>query len=146
MTEASAQPGTSSERRPTELHIGGLHFTASFRGAGATLRVYGPAGGRQTELLRFDDFIDEPHYHVPADGPQIQFDRDGLGAPLDSFVAQIRDNLGEMLATGGFTEALAVVDLRAVADNADQIDKMMRDCVPAGYGREPGVGLRKVDA
>lgn len=146
MTDASSQAGTTSERRPTEVHIGGLHFTASFRGAGATLRVYGPAGGRQTELLRFDDFIDEPHYHVPADGPQIQFDRDALGAPLDWFVEQIRDHLGEILATAGFTDALAVVDLRAVADNAESIKKAMLDCVPAGYVREPGVGLRQVDA
>jgi hypothetical protein len=126
-----------------ELDVGGLHFTASFRGAGATLRVYGPAGGSRKELLRFDDFVDAPHYHVPADDPPISFDEAQLGEPLAWFVAQIRDHLGEMLTTAGFRELLPVVDLRAVADNADQIRNMMVDCVPAGYVRGPGVGLRR---
>ena len=43
MTDAGPQPRTSSGGREMELDVGGLHFTASFRGAGATLRVYGPA-------------------------------------------------------------------------------------------------------
>jgi hypothetical protein len=146
MTDAGPQPRTSSGGREMELDVGGLLFTASFRGAGATLRVYGPAGGRLTELLRFDDFVNAPHYHVPADDPPISFDVAQLGEPLAWFVAQIRDHLGDMLATAGFGDVLAVVDLRAVADNAEKIRKMMVDCVPAGYVRGPGVGLRRADA
>jgi hypothetical protein len=108
--------------------------------------MYGPVRGRQAELLRFDDFVDGPHYHVPADGPQITFDEAELGEPLAWFVAQIRDNLKEMLTTAGFSDVLAVVDAQAVADNAATIRKMMEDCVPAGYVRNPGVGLRRAPA
>jgi len=146
MTDAGPQPRTSSDGREMDLDVGGLHLTASFRGAGATLRVYGPAGGRLKELLRFDDFVDAPHYHVPADAPPISFDEVKLGEPLAWFVAQIRDHLGEMLTTAGFSDVVAVVDLRAVADSAETIRKMMVDCVPAGYVRAPGLGLRRANA
>jgi hypothetical protein len=128
----------------SEFDLGGLHFAASFRGeAGATLRVDGLVDGRPRELLRFDDFIESPHYHVPSDGPAVMFDRASLGAPLDWFVAQISDHLEELLTTAGFSEVLATVDLKAVTDNAEKIRQAMTDCVPEGYVRVPGVGLQR---
>lgn len=130
----------------SELEAGGLRFTVAFRGPGATLRVFGPVDGSETELLRFDDFIAGPHYHVPAAGDPIEFDRARYGEPLDWFVAQVRDHLGELLAEGGFEDTLAKVDLAAVSDHAEQIRTMMIDCVPEGYARVPGVGLQKVGA
>jgi hypothetical protein len=136
----------SSDRSSAELDVGGLLFTASFRGpAGATLRVFAPVAGEQTELLRFDDFIDGPHYHVPSDAEPIVFDR-ALGEPLDWFVAQLRDHLGQLLTAGGFAELLPSVDLRAVTDSAEMIRKMMVDCVPDGFVRVPGVGLQRATA
>jgi hypothetical protein len=132
--------------RATELDIGGLQFEASFRGAGATLRLFGPIGGQKTELLRFDDFIDQPHYHVPSEGDAIMFDRARLGEPLDWFIAQIRDHLEELLTTAGYAEVLPRVDLTAVTDNAERIRKAMADCVPEGYVRVPGLGLQRIEA
>jgi len=132
--------------RATELDIGGLQFEASFRGAGATLRVFGSVAGQRTELLRFDDFIDEPHYHVPAEGDAIMFDRAILGEPLDWFISQVRDHLDELLTTAGFAEVLPGVDLRAVTDNAEKIRKAMVDCVPDGFVRVPGLGLQRTEA
>jgi hypothetical protein len=107
--------------------------------------VFGPVAGEQTELLRFDDFIDGPHYHVPSDAEPIVFDR-ALGEPLDWFVAQLRDHLGELLTAGGFAELLPSVDLGAVTDSAEMIRKMMVDCVPDGFVRVPGVGLQRATA
>jgi hypothetical protein len=127
----------------TELEAGGLRFTVAFRGPGATLRVFGPVDGSEQELLRFDDFIEGPHYHVPAEGDQIAFDRDQLGDPLDFYVSQVRDHLGELLTQGGFEQTLAGVDVGAVSEQAEEIRRMMIDCVPEGYTRVPGVGLQK---
>ena len=143
MTDSKAQHQNFLDQGPTELEIGGLHFEASFRApAGATLRASGPTAGGQEEMIRLDDFVDAPHYHL-ADGPPIAFDRAALGDPLDWFVTQLRDHLGEMLTSAGFAEVLAVVDLTAVANNADSIRKIMVDCVPAGYVRTPNVGLQR---
>ena len=129
----------------TELAFGGLRFGVAFRGPGATLRVDGEVDGHRRELLRFDDFIDAPHYHVPAEADPIMFDRDALGAPLDWYIDQIRDHLGELLRTGGYESIIDHVDLGEVTANADRIKQAMEDCVPEGYVRRPGIGLQRAD-
>jgi hypothetical protein len=128
------------------LELGGLHFTTSFREVGATLRVEGPVDGSWTELLRFDDFVDGPHYHAPASGDPIAFDRRAYGEPLAWFVAQIRDHLGEWLERSGFGDLLPLIDLDAVRANADRITEAMTTCLPDGFVRVPGVGLQRTDA
>jgi hypothetical protein len=131
----------------TDWDCGGLHFSVSFRApAGATLRVYGDVDGTRTELLRFDDFVESPHYHAPSSGDAVMFDRDALGEPLEWFVAQIRDHLDELLVTAGFANALANVDVAAVSGGAERVRKAMIDCVPDGYVRVPGVGLQVASA
>jgi hypothetical protein len=125
------------------MECGGLRFEASFRApAGATLRVFGDVDGEATELFRFDDFVDAPHYHVPADGPVIPFDREKFGEPLAWYVSQLRDHLAELLTQAGFARLVPAVDYRAVAEHADDITQAMTECVPDGYVRVPGTGLR----
>ena len=125
------------------VECGGLQFEATFRApAGATLRVFADVDGHVTELLRFDDFIEEPHYHVPAAGDPRPFDSAALGEPLSWFMTELRDHLGELLTEAGFGGVLPGVDLDAVTDHAQDIRKAMEACVPDGYVRVPGVGLR----
>jgi hypothetical protein len=129
------------------VDCGGLRFEATFRApAGATLRVIGDVEGEETELLRFDDFIEAPHYHVPASGPAVEFDQAKLGEPLAWYVLQLSDHLTDLLTEAGFTPILANVDPVAVADHAGDIRKAMEACVPDGYVRVPGVGLRRAPA
>ena len=136
---------TDQERQVVEC--GGLSFKASFRApAGATLRVTSEVDGRVTELLRFDDFIDGPHYHVPAAGDPILFDRAALGEPLNWFVSEIRDHLAELLTQAGFARILSNVDLDAISRHSEDIRKAMEACVPDGYLRVPGVGLGRAPA
>ena len=126
---------------------GGLRFEATFRApAGATLRVSGEVDGHMTELLRFDDFIEGPHYHAPAGGDPIPFDQAALGEPLTWFISQVRDHLGELLAEAGYARILSDVDLHAIAEHGEDIRKAMEACVPDGYVRVPGVGLRRSSA
>jgi hypothetical protein len=137
----------SETTAPIEWERGGLRFAASFRGPGATLRVSGRVDGQWQELLRFDDFIDQPHYHVPASADAIMFDRDAQGEPLEFFVVQLRDHLGELLTEAGYADVVADVDLHAVSEDADHIRAAMIDVVPEdGYVRVPGVGLQRVGA
>ncbi len=126
------------------VDCGGLRFEATFRApAGATLRVFGEVDGGTVELLRFDDFIEGPHYHVPAAGDPMPFDQGLQGEPLTWFVSQLRDHLGELLDEAGFARVLSGLDLDAVTEHADDIRKAMEACVPDGYVRERGVGLRR---
>jgi hypothetical protein len=129
------------------LEFGGLRFDVAFRAAaGATLRVDGRVDNEWKELLRFDDFIDKPHYHAPADAEQIDFDRATYGEPLAWYISQIRDHLPELLTDSGFASVVAAIDMDEIARNIDKVDKAMRDCVPEGFERVPGVGLQRVKA
>jgi hypothetical protein len=129
------------------VECGGLQFEATFRApAGATLRVLGEVDGQVTELLRFDDFIEGPHYHVPASGPAILFDQARFGEPLAWFVSQLRDHLTELLTEAGYEQTLAHLDPVAVADHAGDIRTAMEACVPDGYIRVPGAGLSRSSA
>jgi hypothetical protein len=126
------------------VECGGLRFEATFRApAGATLRVFGDVDGDLTELLRFDDFIEGPHYHVPAAGDPRPFDSAALGEALTWYISQLRDHLGELLAEAGFGSVLSGVDVDAVTEHSEDIRRAMEACVPAGYVRVPGVGLRQ---
>jgi len=131
----------------TAWDCGGLHFAVSFSApAGATLRVSGDVDGARTELLRFDDFVDAPHYHAPASGDAVMVDRATVGEPLDFYVVQLRDHLAELLATAGYERLLPAIDVDAVAGCSEQLRKAMIDCVPAGFVRVPGVGLQRAGA
>jgi len=107
--------------------------------------VSGLLAGRWVELLRFDDFVEQPHYHVPAAGDAIMVDTKSDGVALDFYLDQIRGRLGELLERGGFEEIVPTIDLEAVSRNIDQVRQAMIDVVPDGYARVPGVGLRRED-
>jgi hypothetical protein len=135
----------SASSESTTLEFGGLRFNVSFRDVGATLRVDGRVDGAWTEMLRFDDFVDMPHFHAPADGDAIPFDRASFGEPLAWYVAQIRDHLPEWLETAGFSDVLLSVDVEAVSLNAYRLIEAMNTCVPVGFLRVPGIGLQRFE-
>jgi len=85
MAESTAPTFEVSE--PIDVDLGGLRFSATFRApAGATLRVSGSVDGELVEVLRFDDFVAQPHYHVPAAADATMVDPDTDGAPLDVYL------------------------------------------------------------
>ncbi len=129
---------------PREWDAGGLHFSVSFNvPAGATFRLSGPVDGHQRELVRFDDFVDSPHYHAPAEGDQIAFDRTRLGDPLEWLVDQVENHVEELLTAAGFAALLPQLDTAAVAASGEQLRTAMIACVPEGYVRVSGVGLQR---
>lgn len=147
MTEIeSAQATRPISQAPTVLEFGGLRFDVAFRTGGATLRVDGPVNGIWTHMLRFDDFVDAPHFHVPSDAPQTLFDRASLGEPLAWYVAQIKDNLREWIDKAGFSEVLSDIDFETISSNAERLTEAMIACVPEGFVRVPGIGLQRVEA
>jgi hypothetical protein len=146
MADVTSDQSAGSGSKTTQWDAGGLRFTVSFRApVGATLRVSGPVPGAPKALLRFDDFVDSPHYHAPADADSIRLDRAVVGEPLDWFVRQMRDHLEDLLTAAGFAAILPEIDVQAVSGNAEQIRAAMIDCVPDGYLRVPGVGLQLTD-
>ena len=142
MADTTSNPAPHEEASSV-YEFGGLRFDVSFRGRGATLRVLGWFDPQWVEMLRFDDFIEEPHFHAPPD-VQMPFDR-SFGEPLAWFVAQVRDHLAEWLERAGFASLLNAIDIDEISRNAYQLEDAMIACVPEGYVRVPGVGLRRVE-
>jgi hypothetical protein len=95
-------------------------------------------------MLRFDDFVDGPHFHAPAAGPAIEFDR-SLGDPLTWYVAQIRDHLEEWIQRAGFEAVLPSIDVAEISKRAEELTNAMNACIPAGYVRVPGFGLQRLE-
>jgi hypothetical protein len=147
MTEKQPPDGGLRPLSQQEFEFGGLRFDVSFRGnAGATLRVDGKVKGQWKEMLRFDDFVDAPHYHAPADADQINFDRATYGDPLEWYMTQIRDDLPEWLEKSGFADVVPTVDMTEVIANLGKVRDAMDTCVPEGFTRVPGIGLQRVPA
>ncbi len=143
MSDQTTEPGPGV----SAFDCGGLRFEATFRAPqGATLRVFAEVGGERTELLRFDDFVEGPHYHLPGAGPAILFDRDEKGEPLSWIVAELRDDLGGLLTAAGYAGILPAVDVPAITANVGRVRQAMEECVPAGYSRVAGVGLQRTGA
>lgn len=106
-----------SEKKTFE--IGGLSFTVLHRelgekyGAdgGVSIEIYGDVDGEKTQVLRFDCFRKQPHYHMPPSAPgQLSLDPKEVGTGLDWSFDQIREHLPEMIQTAGFTELAKAVD------------------------------------
>jgi hypothetical protein len=144
VAETTTGQEMAEDHPSTVLDIGGLRFDVSLREPGATLRVLGEQGDEWVEMLRFDDFVEQPHYHVPAAGPATMFDR-SLGDPLAWYVAQIRDHLAERLDEAGFQSVLASIDLDEVSQHADEVSEAMTVLVPDGCVRVPGIGLQRLE-
>jgi hypothetical protein len=144
MTDVQPETPTFYRLNPRELEFGGLRFEVYFTGDfGATMRLSGRVDGDWKELLRFDDFVDTPHYHVPADDHQTNYDREN-GDPLEWYIAQIRDHLPDWLTKAGYADVLATIDLGAVSAHVGELRDAMHEVLPDGFTRVPGVGLQRV--
>jgi hypothetical protein len=146
MTDIQPEAQVFHRLNQRELEFGGLRFDVYFTGSfGATMRLSGQVDGDWKELLRFDDFVDMPHYHAPADDHQTNYDREN-GEPLEWYLAQIRDDLPAWLTKSGYGDIIPTIDLAAVSANVGQLRDAMYDCLPDGFVRVPGVGLQRVAA
>lgn len=112
-----------------ELAIGGVKFKVEYRhfggDRGPAVRVYGDVDGREVELLRFDCFEKEPHYHYDPGDQDHRWNLDPLtmGDPTEFSLAQIKTRLKDMIAKAGYETVAARVDQSAVASHIHQIQE-----------------------
>jgi hypothetical protein len=78
---------------------------------GLSLELSGAVAGEPAELLRFDLFRRDPHYHVPASDPaQIDLDPARDGDPLEFALTCLRERLPALLERAKFPELARAVD------------------------------------
>ena len=89
-----------------------------FDDRGVSLHVFAEVGGRRREVLRFDCFEEDPHYHYVCwetrSNEMLHIDPVADGDPLAWALERIRTRLPQMLERAGAGDAAARVDLRRV--------------------------------
>ena len=109
-----------------ELHVDQRNFGSD---GGPSVRVYGEADGENIQLLRFDCFRKDPHYHYDPSGKNDQRSLDKTSVP-DSVawtIEQLGQNLVEMIHTAGYASVAEQVDQAAVAQVLPEVESLMRD-------------------
>ena len=109
-----------------ELHVDQRNFGSD---GGPSVRVYGEADGENIQLLRFDCFRMDPHYHYDPSGKNDQRSLDKTSVP-DSVawtIKQLGHNLVEMIHTAGYASVAEQVDQAAVAQVLPEVESLMRD-------------------
>ena len=108
-----------------ELHVDQRNLGAD---GGPSVRVYGEADGENVQLLRFDCFRKDPHYHYDPSGKNDQRHLDKASVP-DSVawtIEQLGQNLVEMIQTAGYGSVAVRVDQAAVAQVLPEVESLMR--------------------
>jgi len=87
---------------------------------GVSLHVCGEQDGAWRELLRFDCFVEDPHYHYVSwrakANEMIHLDPVADGDPLAWALERLRTRLPQMLARAGAADVAARVDPAALED------------------------------
>jgi len=82
--------------------------------SGVSLHIYGGLGEQAREHLRFDCFVEEPHYHYVGwarkSNEVLQIDPVADGDPLAWALERVRTRLPQMLARAGAADIAAQVD------------------------------------
>ena len=144
MTDFKPAEPLEIRRRDEFFEFGGLRFVVSENDYGANLAVFGDVGKGLVELIRFQDYVDDPHYHAPVGG-WYAFDRAALGEPLAWWITQLRDHLSSWLEESGFADVIPTIDLDEVRANVEALNEAMIECVPDSFARVPGVGIRRIE-
>ena len=108
-----------------ELHVDNRNFGSD---GGPSVRVYGEVDGENVQLLRFDCFRKDPHYHYDPSGKNDQRHLDKASVP-DSVawtIEQLGQNLVEMIHTAGYAGVAEAVDQTAVTQVLPEVESLMR--------------------
>ena len=110
----------------------GLEFRIEHRtfggDGGPALRVFGDVDGKPVQLLRFDCFIKNPHYHYDPSGRNEQhpLDKEEVPDPIAWTIDRLEQNLAEMIRKAGYDDIAEKVDPAAVAAVVPEIEVVMR--------------------
>lgn len=107
-----------------ELHVDRRNLGAD---GGPSVRVYGESDGENVQLLRFDCFRKDPHYHYDPSGKNDQRHLDKADVP-DSVawtLEQLSQNLVEMIRTAGYGSVADRVNQAAVAQVVPEVESLM---------------------
>ena len=114
------------------FQVGGIELHVDNRDigedGGPSVRVYGEVNGENIQLLRFDCFRKDPHYHYDPSGKNDQrsLDKESVPDSVAWTVEQLEQNLVEMIHTAGYASVAEAVDQTAVTQVLSEVESLMR--------------------
>jgi hypothetical protein len=95
---------------------------------GPAVRVFADVDGAAVQVLRFDCFRKDPHYHYDPGGADDKRDLnpEEVPDPISWTLDQLGHHLPEMIREAGYEIAATIVDQVAIADVLPQVESIMR--------------------
>jgi hypothetical protein len=116
----------------------GLRFAVDYRTTrtdrGPSLQVLGDVDGKCVQLLRFDCFEEEPHFHYDPDGKnnRIFLNKTRVSDPIAWSMDYLRGNFASLIRIAGYDRLADRLDETALAAALPGVEKALRDSVPQG--------------
>ena len=121
----------------TKIAAGAVSFAIQYRDnrnaansdQGVSIQVVGDKDGREVELLRFDCFDQNPHYHYGPENhnERIFIDKTTAGNPLGWTLKQLRAQLPAMIKRAGYEDIADSLDEDLVASKIDELEACGRE-------------------
>lgn len=120
------------------IGVGELRFNVRYTHArtgdhGPSLRIYGDVEGKPVQLLRFDCFQNEPHFHYDPEGKnnQLRMDKANVSDPIAWSMDYLRGNVASLVRIAGYSALADRVDEAALTAALPTVEKALRDTIPA---------------
>lgn len=113
------------------IEAGGLSFHIAYRHFGGdhgpAVMVYGDVEGKSVQLLRFDCFEHDPHYHYDPDrkNDQKKLDKVLVSDPVAWTIDRLRGDLVKMVEAAGYAQTAACINADAVVDVLPEITAVL---------------------
>jgi len=124
-----------------DIGEGGLNFRVLQRSVdedgGVSIEVCGAVEGAETQLIRFDLFRGDPHYHVPASEPKpIRLEGKSPDEAMDFALQCIRERLTELLGEAGYPQLGDAASSAQCAEAARRVEEAARQApAPSDFQR-----------
>ena len=119
------------------IEVGGLCFNARYANTntdrGPSLRIYGNVEGKRVQLLRFDCFDIQPHFHYDPEGKnnQLRMDKANVTDPIAWSMDYLRGNFASLVRIAGYNALAEQLDEGALTAALPTVEKALRDTIPA---------------
>ena len=130
------------------IGVGALRFNVRYSNTrtgdrGPSLRVYGDVEGKPVQLLRFDCFEQEPHFHYDPDGKNnlLRMDKANVSDPITWSMDYLRGNVASLVRIAGYGALADEVDEAALTAALPTVEKALRDSIPAEMQAMAASGL-----
>jgi hypothetical protein len=118
------------------ISAGGLDFFVENRmtasDGGPSLQVLASVDNQTVQLLRFDMFDKQPHYHYEPNGRNIRYDLDPLTVDdgIGWAVGLVRAKLPQLLTKAGHEQLLTPADVDAAVAALTEVEARWREQKP----------------